>query len=245
MDMILLDWTRMGRQYCLAGAVVGAEPVRIVRPLLGKHRDAPVRNCGWSAYLMDGHSRWDVFELIGPEPADPEPPHLEDLWIRSLRPHGRSATREQRRAILAATTAPAGQPVFGQALTLTHSTAHLTTGQGQRSLATVVVPAAGIRFSASLREGAAEPDVRASLGIVPLGARLLPVKDHHLLLRAESAATNLTALARCLESRVHAMGPELAVRLGLSRPFQNDPERSPEACWLMIDGFFSLADPQA
>jgi len=244
MDMILVDWTRMGRQYCLAGAVVGAKPARIVRPLLAKHRDAPVRNCGWSPYLVDGHCRWEIFELVGLEPADPRPPHVEDVWVRALRPHGRAATRDERRAILAATTAPVGQPVFGASLTLTHSTAQLGVGQGERSLATFAVPAERIRFSASLREGAAEPDVRAALGTIPLGQRMLPVKDHHLLLRAESAATNLTALARHLEANVRAMGPEVAVRLGLSRPFPKDLERSAEACWLMIDGFFSLADPQ-
>ena len=244
MDMILLDWTRMGRQYCLAGAVAGAEPIRIVRPLLAKHRDAAARNYGWSAYLVDGHSRWEIFELLGAEPADLQLPHSEDLWVRSLRPRGRSATRDQRRAILNATTAPYGESLFGESLAMTHSTAHLAAGKGDRSLATIVVPAAGIHFSASLREGAAEPDVRAALGVPQLGARLLPVKDHHLLLRAEREAANLTALARWLDAAVRAMGPEIAVRLGLSRPFQNDPERGREACWLMIDGFFSSTDPQ-
>lgn len=244
MDMVLLDWTRMGRQYCLAGAVVGSEPVRIVRPLLAKHRDAPVRNHGWSAYLMDGHVRWEAFELVGAEPADPRPPHVEDLWVRALRPRGRSASLEQRRAILAATTVETGKPVFGDSLRLTRSTAHLARGKGERSLATVVVPARDVRFSASLREGAAEPDVRAALGIPQLGGRLLPVKDHHLLLHAASQATNLTALVRHLGEAVQAMGEQLAVRLGLSRPFANEREPAGEVCWLMINGMFSLADPQ-
>jgi hypothetical protein len=244
MDLILLDWTRMGRQYCLAGAVLDAHPVKIVRPLHVKQHDAPVRNLGWSPYLLDGHSRWEIFELVGPTPANPEPPHLEDLWVRSLRPRRRSATPEQRRAILRATAAPLGEPVFGASLLLTTSTAHLPVGEGGRSLATILIPSGGVRLSASLREGAPVADVRASLGVPPLGARLLPVKDHHLLLRAERTATNLTALAREIERIVRGMGETLAVRLGLSRPFQHEPTHGPEACWLMIDGFFSLSDPQ-
>src|SRR5262245_64692368 len=103
MDMILLDWTRMGKHYCLAGAIMAEGGVKIVRPLLAKHRDADMRNIGWSAYLMDGHARWEIFELIGPEEAALKPPHVEDVWVRSLRPRRRSAPPEQRRAILRAT----------------------------------------------------------------------------------------------------------------------------------------------
>src|SRR5262245_14432594 len=124
MDMVLLDWTRMGRNYCLAGAIVGSEPVKIVRPLLAKHRDAPARNMGWSAYLMDGHSRWEVFERIGPETADTQPPHLEDLWVRSLRPRKSSASPDERRAILGATATKIGDPLFGKPLTLTRFSAN-------------------------------------------------------------------------------------------------------------------------
>jgi hypothetical protein len=244
MDMVLLDWTRMGKHYCLAGAVLGTQPVRIVRPLLTKHRDLSMRNVGWSPYLLDGHGRWDIFELIGPEDAALQPPHVEDLWVRSLRPRRHSASPEQRRAILQGTNAAPGHPVFGAPLTLTRSSACLVGGTGERSLTTLVVPHAGIHFSASLREGAAEPDVRAALGIAPLGERLLPVKDHHLLLRAERDATNLTALARNLDAIIRGMGEPVAVRLGLSRPFPNHPDRGPESCWLMIDGIFSLTDPQ-
>jgi hypothetical protein len=76
MDMILLDWTRMGKSYCLAGVIRQNGAFRVVRPLLTQHRDAPVRNVGWSPFLMDGHSRWEVFELIHPTPADSQPPHL-------------------------------------------------------------------------------------------------------------------------------------------------------------------------
>jgi hypothetical protein len=245
MDMVLLDWTRMGKSYCLAGAVVGSNPVRIVRPLLAKYRAADMRNTGWSAYLMDGHSRWEVFELIGPEVADQQPPHVEDVWVRAMRPRRRLATTEQRRAILKETAIAVGQPLFGASLTLARSSAQLNVGAGERSLATRIISPAGIRFSASQREGAAGPDVRAALGIAPLGERMLPVKDHHLLLRAERTATNLSALTRNLHEIVRSMGEPVAVRLGLSRPFASDPERGSESCWLMIDGIFSLNDPQA
>src|SRR4051812_1127485 len=83
-DVVLLDWTRMGANYCLAGAIWQGEQWRIVRPLLARHREAPVRNVGWSAYLMDTHCRWEIFELVGPAPAAPEPPHLEDVWVTGL-----------------------------------------------------------------------------------------------------------------------------------------------------------------
>ena len=53
MDMILLDWTRMGKTYCLAGAVVQDGRYRVIRPLLARYHDAPVRNVGWSAYQLD------------------------------------------------------------------------------------------------------------------------------------------------------------------------------------------------
>src|SRR3954462_4487621 len=111
--MVLLDWTRMGRTYCLAGAVIEAGAVRIVRPLLTKYHDAPVRNVGWSAYLLDGHSRWEIFELLGPQPALAEPPHVEDVWVRALRSRHRLASPGQRREILAATAAEPGEAAFG------------------------------------------------------------------------------------------------------------------------------------
>src|SRR5262249_37933616 len=157
-------------QYCLAGAVMADNGINIVRPLLAKHRDAAVSNIGWSAYLMDGHARWELFELVGPEPAVLKPPHVEDVWVRSLRPRGRSAPPEQRRTLLRATTATSGQSVFGVPLTFTRSSACLSCGAGARSLATLIVPSAGIHFSASLREGAEAPDVRAALSVQPLDA---------------------------------------------------------------------------
>ena len=86
MDFILLDWTRMGRVYCLAGAIVQVGQYRIVRPLPGRAKDSPTPNNGWSPFLMDGHSRWEVFELVGPTPACTVAPHLEDVWVQSLRP---------------------------------------------------------------------------------------------------------------------------------------------------------------
>src|SRR5262245_36786472 len=103
MEFVLLDWTRMGRVYCLAGAVTQAGQVRIVRPLPARGRDNPVNNQGWSPFLMDGHCRWEVFELIQPTPACALAPHLEDVWVQSLKPCGRLATREQRRDVLLAT----------------------------------------------------------------------------------------------------------------------------------------------
>src|SRR6267378_2144519 len=51
MEMVLLDWTRMGRSFCVAGALFQDTHYRLVRPLLAKNRQAPVRNVGWSAYL--------------------------------------------------------------------------------------------------------------------------------------------------------------------------------------------------
>src|SRR5690349_7506116 len=103
--MIVLDWTRMGKSYCLAGVVEQNGQLRVVRPLPARQRDAPVRNVGWSPFLMDGHSRWEVFELVGIEPAEPLPPHREDVWVRDLRPRRTLANPALRRVILQATLA--------------------------------------------------------------------------------------------------------------------------------------------
>jgi hypothetical protein len=245
MDMILLDWTRMGKWYCLAGAVEQNGTYRIVRPLQGKFRDAPVRNVGWSAYLLDGHVRWEVLELLVPEPAPSQPPHVEDLWVRALRSRKRLATPAQRRAILEATRAKPGEPLFGAALTWTQSSAYLPPDTGQRSLATLIVPGSQIRFHVSQREGTAGPDYRVVLNVPGSGERLLPVKDHHLLCRAERATTDLAGQQQELQRAVQQMGDQVAVRLGLSRSFQGEPGRSPAVCWLMADGFFSFTDPQS
>ena len=166
MEMVLLDWTRMGRSFCVAGAAFQDTYYRVVRPLLTKNRQAPVRNVGWPAYLLERHVRWEIFELIKPEPADPQAPHSEDIWVQALRPRNRLASREQCRAILEA-TAPKPEE---------------SSGDPVRQIAT-------------------------------------------------------------LNTAVMQMGERVAVRLGLSRPFQSDA-RQPAMCWLMADGFFSLHDPQ-
>jgi hypothetical protein len=46
MEMILLDWTRMGKSFCLAGVVAEGRELRVVRPLLKCGWEAPVRNVG-------------------------------------------------------------------------------------------------------------------------------------------------------------------------------------------------------
>ncbi len=243
MDLILLDWTRMGKSYCLAGVVDPAGACRIVRPLLARYRSAPVRNAGWSVYQMDGHVRWEVFELVGPEPAAAEPPHLEDLWVRSLRPRRALAPIEQRRAILAATRPPPGEALFGAPLKLTRTSAYLPPGTGQRSLTTVVVPSRAVSFSVCQRAGVPEPDVRVALPVPGVGDCVLRVKDHHLLAGAERATTDLGGQEQALTRMVRQMGEDVAVRLGLSRAFAGGATTTPQ-CWLMADGFFSLADPQ-
>jgi hypothetical protein len=242
--MILVDWTRMGRTYCLAGAVFQDKQWRIVRPLLTKFREGPVRNVGWSASLMDGHARWEILELIGPQPAVPEPPHLEDLWVRALRSRNASASREQRRAILAATATVPNEPIFGLDLAATRTAAYLRPGTGKRSLATLVVPSNRLRIAAAWRDGCFEPDVRVELPLPDLGTRWLPVKDHHLLLKAERATSDVQQRIEILNRAVQQMGEQVAVRLGLSRSFQGRADQ-PGSCWLMVDGFFSLSDPQA
>jgi hypothetical protein len=244
MDMVLLDWTRMGKGYCLAGAVRDDDSYRVVRPLLLKLRDAPVRNVPWSAYLLDGHSRWEVFELVGALPTPAQPPHLEDMWVRTFRSRRWLAEPAERRAILAATRARPEEDLFGTPLAMTRASAHLPPGMGCRSLATVEVPAERLAFSAAHREGAAESDVRVTLPLPGVGDRVLPVKDHHLLLRAERAAPALAERVQALTQAVRQMGPTVAVRLGLSRPFEGNAGRAPSSCWLMADGFFSAADPQ-
>lgn len=244
MDLILIDWTRMGKTYCLAGAIVHNGTYRIVRPLLAQHQKSAVRNVGWSPFLLDGHSRWEVFEVVGPTPAEVEPPHCEDVWVHTLRPRRCLATPAQRRAVLQVTLTPEGQPPFGAPLATTRSSAYLAPGCGSRSLATLLVPARGIRFSAALREGAAEPDYRVTLDVPGLAGRQLPVKDHFLLRQAEMASTSLDFQVRALTRAVQQMGERIAIRLGLSRAFQPTPGRGSGFCWLMADGFFSFTDPQ-
>lgn len=244
MDMILLDWTRMGKTYCLAGAVLEGDHFRIVRPLLWKFRDAPVRNVGWSPYQLDGFRRWEVFELVGPETAAAQPPHTEDTWVRTLRPRRFLAPSDYRQSILHYTRTTPGEPVFGENLEFTRASAFLPPGHGLRSLATLHVPSDRIVFSVSRREGMEESEVRIGLRIPPLDDRLLPMKDHHLLLKIEQGNLTLTEQAQLLTQTVRQMGEQVAVRLGLSRPFQFNPTSTETRCWLMIDGLFSLTDPQ-
>lgn len=244
MDMILLDWTRMGKSYCLAGVVHQNGQLRVVRPLLARHRDAPVRNVGWPSLLMDGHSRWEVFELIGAEPAEPRAPHLEDVWVRAMRSRYTLANPAQRRAILQATLAPPDAPWFGDPLVTTRSTAYLPPNIGARSLASLLVPARAIRFTASWRDGVPEPDYRVALGVPGLEERSLPVKDHFLLHRAETASPSVDGRIRQMTFAIAQMGEQVAVRLGLSRSFQATPARGESFCWLMADSFFSFNDPQ-
>ncbi len=231
----------MGSTYCIAGAVWQGAGWRVVRPLWVRHRHAPVRNTGWSPFLMDGRSRWEIFELVGPEPAVPQPPHCEDVWVRALNPCGRLAGVEQRRAILEATRAPADRPLFGSPLTRTATSAYLTPGTGKRSLTTLVVPASSLRFVLSSRPERRELDVRVRLEMPGFEGRLLPLKDHFLETRAEAAAPSLDGQLRFIQAAVRAMGDPIAVRVGLSRPFA--PPGGEPRCWLMADGFFSLNEP--
>jgi hypothetical protein len=242
-DLVLLDWTRMGHQYCLAGAVVQDRQVRVVRPLPARNREGKVRNVGWSPFLFDGHARWDLFELVRPQPADPQPPHLEDVWVQGLQPRRRAADPALRRAILQATTAPADQPLFGAPLEPTRTAAFLPPGAGVRSLATIVVPAHEVTFSVAWRDGCAEPDFRVSLPVPGLSPRILPLKDHFLLRQAETAGGNPDGQVRALQYALRQLGEQVAVRLGLSRPFSAGGEGEGN-CWLMADGFFSFSDPQ-
>lgn len=240
--MILLDWTRMGASYCLAGVVDHGDGYQVVRPLPALGRGGPVRNGGWRSAQLLCHGRWEIFELIDPEPAAPEPPHLEDLWVRSLRPHGKSAPPEKRRAILEATISR--DLPFGAPLVMTSSSAYLQPGTGLRSLTTVRVSAECIHFSASRREGAAQLDYRVALNTPELGNRLLPVKDHTLLQRIEQRATDLAERVKLLDGAVREMGEAIAVRLGISRAFLSSASDPTAKCWLMADGFFSWNEPQ-
>ncbi len=242
--MILLDWTRMGKTYCLAGVVAEAGGYRVVRPLLKRDQNAPVRNVGWFPRLMEGRTRWEVFELIDPEPAVIQRPHTEDLWVRAMRSPRRSATSDERRAILQATIPTVNELIFGVPFITTRTGAYLRPGVGSRSLATLVVPSNRLFFDASVRQGAAEPDVRVTLTVPGIGERALPVKDHHLLLRAERTAVEAKERARILQAEVRSMGDRVAVRLGLSRAYQGNESRGAAVCWLMADGFHSVADPQ-
>jgi hypothetical protein len=242
-DIVLLDWTRMGRFYCLAGALVQAGGYRIVRPLPAFVRDRALPQNGWPAHDLDGHSRWEVFEMVRPAPADSPPPHLEDAWVSSLRSRKQLAPAPQRRAILQSTLGPPDKPLFGIDLLRASSAFFVEPGTGARSLASVVVPAEEVHFTALWRDGASEPDYRVRLPLPGLGTPILPVKDHFLLCRAEAQAGDLDARLHFLASAVRQMGRQVLVRLGLSRAI-SFAGGQPGRCWLLADGFFSLEDPQ-
>ncbi len=269
MEMILVDWTRMGKTYCVAGFVAEGDGWRTVRPmplaatapiarprlwgvvdaLLGGSRsrqldrpDRPPPNVGWFFSQLDTLRRWDIVELVEPKPADVERPHTEDVWVRSMRPTGRTVASEDRPAILRQTCAEETTPYFGVPLLTTRSSAFLRPGTGERSLVTVIVPSHEIWFDASQREGAAEPDVRARLRVPGVGTKLLPVKDHHLLCHAERSAADALGRARVMRETILKMAPTIAVRVGLSRGY--DSGRGERRCWLMADGFFPAEEVQ-
>jgi hypothetical protein len=244
MDMVVLDWTRMGSVFCLAGVVNAKDHLRVVRPLPLYARSAPVRNVGWPPDFLHGRCRWEVFELVGPAAAEPRPPHLEDVWVQTLRPRQQMAPPDLRRSILQATHIPEDRPLFGAPVTETRTSAFLPPGTGCRSLVSITVAAERIAFTVAQRDGKDEPDYRVSLPIRGREGRILSVKDHFLLQRAELASPTLEGRRRTLELAVRQMGPQVVVRLGLSRAFHATPGRTPGACWLMADGFFSLTDPQ-
>jgi hypothetical protein len=240
--MVLLDWTRMGKSYCLAGVVADGTGYRVIRPLPGRNRSSPVRNVGWSPFLMEGHTRWEVFELIAPEPARSEPPHTEDCWVRSLRPKRCVANVPMRQAILEATLLRQGEPLFGTPLSSTRASAYLAPGIGSRSLITITIPSDQVHFTGSVRAGVLEPDWRVSLPVPELGVRQLAVKDHFFLQQVSRAGTNLDQQLETMNVLVRRMGERIAVRLGLSRAFPAGDGAS-ASCWLMADGFFSLREP--
>ena len=94
-----------------------------------------------------------------------------------------------------------------------------------------------------MRRDDGEKRVRVTMPVPGLGERTLPVTDHHLQLRAAEVSPNLERQADWLNATVRGMGPTVAVRLGLSRPFAG-ADGEAEQCWLMADGFFSPTDPQ-
>lgn len=260
MEMILVDWTRMGKTFCIAGVTAEGQGWKTVRPLpvpfpMGRragagligaiaaaikkpNTTAPIpRNVGWFPDRLAGIERWAIVELIDPKPAEIERPHIEDLWVRALRLTGKSAPVEMRHAILGATSVSGFRPHFGVPLVTTRTSAYLQPGLGERSLVTVMVPARDVWFVASEREGAGASEVRVNLRVPQVGTKLLPVKDHCLLCQVEEAApSDLEKQVKLLRQTLDQMGPTVAVRLGLSRGF--DSGRGERRCWLMTDGFF-------
>ena len=211
--------------------------------LPGRQRTSPQRNVGWSPFMLEGHRRWEIFELVKPEPAHSQPPHVEDHWVVSLRPRRTLADVALRRAVLQGTLAKSGEPLFGEPLTLTRAGGYLNPGNGQRSLTTVVLSPREIVFHGCRRAGTLEPDIRVSLQLPDVGQRQLAVKDHFLLQEAGKAGTTLQVQLDYLNAAICRMGNQVAVRIGLSRAFPaKDGDHG--VCWLMADGFFSSSEPQ-
>src|SRR5438094_53856 len=75
------------------------------------------------------------------------------------------------------------------------------------------------RVDAPWRTGSAEPAGRVELPLPDLGKRWLPVKDHHLLQKAEHASNEVARRLDILHAAVQHIGEQVAVRLGLSRAF--------------------------
>jgi hypothetical protein len=244
MEMILLDWTRMSRTYCVTGAVHVNGQMRILRPLPRAQRDAPVRNVGWSPFQLDGHTRWEVFEVIAPEPALPMAPHLEDAWVVSLRSRRGLAAPAQRRAILEATLVPEGQSLFGVLLRRDKQKGYLLPDEGVRSLTSVAVRQKQIEIFVQRREYKPEADYRVRLHVPDLEGLVIPFKDHFLLVRAEQEAPTDAGRLLAIQSEIARMGEPVLVRLGVSRPYAQAGSASLPVCWLMADGFFSMSDPQ-
>lgn len=245
MELILIDWTRMGKGYCLAGAIHQAGEYHVVRPLLARPQPPGARpNLAWSPFVMDGHARWQVFEMAQPRPAAGLAPHREDVWVNALTARRVTAGREQRRAILQATAVAPGRPLFGEKLLGTATGAYLDPGHGDRSLVSLEVEAGQLRFTALWREGATRADFRVRLALPELGACILPVTDHFLLSQAERHAADTDGRIGHLAGAVRGMGPRVVVRLGLSRAFAA-AEGQPGRCWVMANGFFAADDPQA
>jgi hypothetical protein len=244
MELILLDWTCMGKTYCLAGVVRQHGQFRVVRPMPKSNHPLPVRNIGWSPYQMDGRQRWQIFELVAPEAAPPLAPHLEDVWVRELRTQGRFADTDTRRSVLQETAVGDGQPLFGTPFLCPNGKAYLRPGTGSRSLVTVFVPRDRIAFTVERKPGTAELLYRVKLHVPGLQDYLLPLKDHFLIERVRQAAATVEGQWQALTSMVGEMGQRVAVRVGLSRAYSATGKDEDAACWLMADGFFSTANPQ-
>jgi hypothetical protein len=207
-------------------------------------REAPVRNTGWSPFQMDGHSRWEVFEVISPEAAPPQAPHLEDAWVVSLRSRHGLAEPAKRRAVLQATLVPDGQPLFGVPLRRDKHKAYLLANEGVRSLTSVVVQQKQIELFIERRADRPDANYRVRLHVPELDGLVIPFKDHFLLNRAELASPTDAGRLHALKLALAQMGETVLVRIGVSRPYTQPGSSSLPVCWLMADGFFSLSDPQ-